>query len=105
MYILHGVRAYDEYFDAKLDATGKIGFSSYQKCSVAIRQIAYGVRGDLVDEYLRMSEFTCIAAMDRFCTVVTAVFGEVYLREPTTEDTARLLSINEKRGFLECWAT
>jgi hypothetical protein len=28
-----------------------------------------------------------------------AVFREVYLREPTTEDTACLLSINENRGF------
>jgi hypothetical protein len=35
--ILHGVRAYDEYSDAKLDATGKFDFSSYQKCSAAIR--------------------------------------------------------------------
>jgi hypothetical protein len=97
--ILHGVRTYATYFKAKHDATGKIGFSSYQKCSVAIRQLAYGVLGYLVDEYLRMSESTCIEAMYRFCTAITAMFGEVYLREPTIEDTIRLLSINEKRGF------
>jgi hypothetical protein len=31
MDILHGVRTYDDYFDAKLDATGKIGFFSRTK--------------------------------------------------------------------------
>jgi hypothetical protein len=34
-----------------------------------------------------------------FCKAVVEVFGEVYLREPTVEDTARLLLINEARGF------
>jgi hypothetical protein len=29
-----------------------------------------------------------------------AVFGKLYLREPTVEDIARLLSINEAKGFL-----
>jgi hypothetical protein len=46
-----------------------------------------------------MSERTCIDAMYKFCKAVIAVFDKVYLREPTTKDTARLLSINEKRGF------
>jgi hypothetical protein len=61
--------------------------------------LAYGVVGDLVDEYMRMSESTCIEAMYNFCRAIIAVFGEVYLREPNLEDTQRLLSINEKRGF------
>jgi hypothetical protein len=29
------------------------------------------------------------------------VFGEYYLREPNTDDTAHLLTINESRGFPE----
>jgi hypothetical protein len=100
--ILHGGRAYDDYFDAKLNVTGKVGFSSYQKCPAAIRQLAYGVPGDLIDEYLRMSESTCIKAMYKICTSAIAVFGKVYLREPTTEDTSRLVH-KKKRGFLKCW--
>jgi hypothetical protein len=50
--ILNGVRAHDDYFTARPDATGKLGFTSYQKCSAAIRMLAYGVAGDLIDEYL-----------------------------------------------------
>jgi hypothetical protein len=60
--ILDGMRDYDDYFAAKLDACGKVGFS-YKKCSAVIRQLAYGIPGDLVDEYLRMSESTCLEAM------------------------------------------
>jgi hypothetical protein len=100
LIILNGVRDYDDYFEAKYDCTGKIGFSFYQKCSAVVRQLAYGVLGDLIDDYIRMSESTCHEAMYRFCEVVIAVFGEYYLREPNMDDTARLLSINESRGFL-----
>ena len=39
--IREGVAAYDDYFIAKPDAVGKLGFTSYQKCSVAIRMLAY----------------------------------------------------------------
>jgi hypothetical protein len=100
LMILNGVRAHDDYFTARPDAIGKLGFTSYQKCSAAIRMLAYGVASDLIDEYLRMSETTCLESMYKFYKPVIAVFGNVYLREPTFEDTARLLSINEGRGFL-----
>jgi hypothetical protein len=96
--IKEGVTDYDYYFEAKLDYTSKVSFPSYKKCSTAIRMLAYGIPGDL-DELLRMSESTCQEAMNKFFKAVIAVFGDVYLRETTTEDTARLLSINDARGF------
>jgi hypothetical protein len=98
--IIEGVRLHDPYYRCKPDATGKLGFFSYQKCSAAIRMLAYKVASDLVDEYMHMSDSTCIEAMYNFCRAIIAVFGKVYLREPNLEDTQRLLSINEKRGFL-----
>jgi hypothetical protein len=48
--ILNELRAYDGYFTCKPNATGKLGFTSYQKCSAAIRMLVYGVVGDLVDK-------------------------------------------------------
>ena len=84
---------YDKYFECKEDALGKIGFSSYQKCTTAIWMLAYGVPGDLIDEYIRMSESTCLDSMYRFCKAVIAVFGPEYLREPNEEDTACLLAM------------
>ena len=61
--------------------------------------LAYGVAGDLVDEYLRMRESTCLESMYKFCQAVVQVFREEYLREPTMEDTARLLKMNESKRF------
>ncbi|XP_071681782.1 uncharacterized protein [Lolium perenne] len=95
------IKVYDDYFIAKHDAIGKVGMSSYQKCTTAIRMLAYGVAGDYVDEYVRMSEYSCLEAMYRFCRAVIDVFGENFLRQPTAKDTACMLSINASRGFPE----
>jgi hypothetical protein len=56
-----------QYFKSKLDAIGKLGFSSYKKCLAAIRMLTYVVAGDLVDEYMPMSKSTCIEAMYNSC--------------------------------------
>ena len=61
--------------------------------------LAYGIPGDLVDEYVRMSESTCLLSLYTFCTAVVEVFGPEYLREPTVADMERLLAINAERGF------
>ena len=98
-HIREGVVAYDPYFECKEDALGKLGFSSYQKWIAAIRILAYGIPGDLVDKYVRMSESTCLLSIYSFCKAVVAVFGPEYLREPTVADTERLLAINGKRDF------
>ncbi|KAI4988251.1 hypothetical protein ZWY2020_029881 [Hordeum vulgare] len=99
--IREGVVAHDPYFQCKMDALGKLGFSSYQKCTAAIRMLAYGILGDLVDEYVRMSETTCLMSMYKFCQAVIEVFGPEYLRQPSVADTERLLATNAARGFAD----
>ena len=91
--------AYDDYFTCKQDVLGKVGFSSYQKCTAPFRMLAYKIPSDLIDEYVRMSESTCLESLYRFCKAVVAVFGPEYLREPNEADTARLLVVNADRGF------
>jgi hypothetical protein len=71
--IIEGVRYHDPFFRCKPDATGKIGFSSYKKCSAAIRMLAYGVVG----EYMCMSESTCVDSMYKFFRAVVEVFDNV----------------------------
>ena len=61
--------------------------------------LACGVPGDLIDEYVRMSESICLNSMYRFCKAVIDMFGPQYLKEPTAQDTSRLLAMNASRGF------
>nr|XP_051202576.1 uncharacterized protein LOC127316206 [Lolium perenne] len=46
------------YFKQRRNATGVMGFSSFQKISAAMRVIAYGIPADYTDEYLRIGEDT-----------------------------------------------
>uniref|UniRef100_A0A0D2ZZ06 Uncharacterized protein n=1 Tax=Brassica oleracea var. oleracea TaxID=109376 RepID=A0A0D2ZZ06_BRAOL len=53
-------------FFAKKDALGKLGLSSLQKCTAAIRVLAYGIAADTVDEYLRLGESTTRKCLENF---------------------------------------
>ena len=99
LQIVYAIRHFDPYFRCKADCTGLVGFSSLQKCTVAMRMLAYGAPGDTADDYLRMAESTALDCFYRFCRAVIAVFGDYYLRSPTVEDTERILATNEARGF------
>nr|XP_029709624.1 uncharacterized protein LOC109399029 [Aedes albopictus] len=89
----------NEYFIQKPNATGKLGLTNLQKCTAALRQLAYGSPSDAVDEYVRMGESTARKCLLEFCRTVDKVFGEEYLRSPTQSDLQRLLRIGEERGF------
>ncbi|XP_020262989.1 uncharacterized protein LOC109838970 [Asparagus officinalis] len=97
--ILSTVETHDSYFVQKRDAAGKIGLSSLQKVTAAMRMLAYGVSADSVDDYVRIGESTAIESLGRFTKAIVAIFGDEYLRSPTDEDTARLLAIGKQRGF------
>jgi hypothetical protein len=72
--IMRDVRDYDSYFICKSDTTGKLSFTSHQKCSATIHILIYGNDGDLIDEYLQMSETPYLDAMYKFCKVVIAAY-------------------------------
>ncbi|XP_047961609.1 uncharacterized protein LOC125206394 [Salvia hispanica] len=52
--IVNALSARYPEFQLQRDATGKLGLSPLQKCTVAIRQLAYGGSADMFDEYLAM---------------------------------------------------
>jgi hypothetical protein len=54
-----------------------------------------GVVGHLVDEYMHMSESTCLESMYKYYRTIVQVFAGEYLREPNVAGTAQLLKINE----------
>ncbi|GJY89109.1 hypothetical protein Tco_0503737 [Tanacetum coccineum] len=54
------------YEPVRPDATGLPGFSVVMKCTSAIRQLAYGVTPDALDEYLQMACSSCLDLANAF---------------------------------------
>ncbi|CAM8934195.1 unnamed protein product [Rhodiola kirilowii] len=90
----------DDWFKQKKDASGRLGLSPLQKCTAALRMLAYGIAADAVDEYVRISESTARLALTKFTKGIINQFGSEYMRRPTPDDLVRLLQIGEDRGFL-----
>jgi hypothetical protein len=97
--IVHAVKGHDDYFVQKRDRNGHLCLSCLQKITVAFMMISQRVATDFMDHYIKIGESTVIKSLRRFVRVVVEVFGGEYLRSPNNYDNARLLSINERRGF------
>ncbi|XP_042415158.1 uncharacterized protein LOC122004316 [Zingiber officinale] len=101
------------FFKWREDAARRKGLSPLQKCTAAIRQLAYGGSADQFDEYLRMGETTALECLSNFCQCVIQIYGGEYLRKPNATDITRLLEMHEQKhgfpgmlGSLDCmhWA-
>ncbi|XP_057432130.1 uncharacterized protein LOC130724877 [Lotus japonicus] len=97
--IVEAISNTDDYFQMRNDATGRMGLSPLQKCTAAIRMLAYGSSADSVDEYVRIGESTARECMARFVKGINEVFGPAYLRKPNNRDIARLMELGKARGF------
>uniref|UniRef100_A0A2N9HAH3 DDE Tnp4 domain-containing protein n=1 Tax=Fagus sylvatica TaxID=28930 RepID=A0A2N9HAH3_FAGSY len=93
------LEATEPYFVQRRNAAGKLGLSSIQKMTAAIRMLAYGTTADLCDEYVSIGETTAMKCVKKFVKAVISNFSEEYLRSPTNNDIARLLALGESRGF------
>nr|XP_043639052.1 uncharacterized protein LOC122610122 [Erigeron canadensis] len=83
------------------DATGRPGFNFFQKCTSAIRQLAYSFKADALDGYLQMAQDTGYQCLDAFCKCVIHLYQHEYLRRPTEADIERFTAIHEQvHGFL-----
>ncbi|KAJ0923129.1 hypothetical protein HanPSC8_Chr05g0212141 [Helianthus annuus] len=65
--IVNDLEANYEYFKQKPDARGALGFTGIQKCTSALRILAYGNTTDINDEYLKMAEKTTRDSLEHFC--------------------------------------
>jgi hypothetical protein len=97
--IVHVVEGHDDYFMQKRDRNKHLGLLCLQKITAAFMMISQGVVVDCMDHYIKIGESTVIESLRRFVKAVAEVFGGEYLWSPNNHDTARLLSINERRGF------
>ena len=65
----------------------------------ALRMLAYGVAAGFTNEYVRIGESIAIESLKKFVKAVVNIFSEEYLKSPNSNDIARLLVVNKKRGF------
>jgi hypothetical protein len=70
--------------------------------TAAIRQLAYGVSPDAVDEYIKIGESTALASMKNFVQHIIDIYGKEYLRPPNPDELEIILKENELRGFPGC---
>ncbi|KAL0864906.1 hypothetical protein Bca101_044024 [Brassica carinata] len=99
MQIVYQLSNEVQYFRQTQDGLGRTSLSPLQKCNAALRVLAYGSAADSVNEYLRLSETTTRLCLEHFVDGIINLFGEEYLRRPTTADLQRLLYVGEYRGF------
>jgi Plant transposon protein len=97
--IAEGVKNHDSYFQNKVDSTRRKSLSTMQKCTAAMRMLAYGVAPDVVDEYLRIGESTTRKCTERFVRAFINIFGEEHMRRPNVADIERLLHMGQQRRF------
>jgi hypothetical protein len=97
--IVDALSQWSPNFTYRADCVGRIRLSPLQKCTVAMRMLAYGTPADALDEYLKIEKCTALCCLDKFARGVIEVFGGEYLRRPTCEDVERILQVNESRGF------
>ncbi|KAL7615891.1 hypothetical protein Lser_V15G01179 [Lactuca serriola] len=58
------------FFQQRYDARGTPGFTPLQKCTAALRQLAYGIPPDALDESFRMSARIARDGLHFFCKTV-----------------------------------
>jgi hypothetical protein len=93
------IEAHEPYFVQRIDDSKKLGHSSLQKITAALRMFAYGVSGDFMDGYLRITENTATKCLRKFVKSVISIYSDKYLRSPNNNDITRLLEVNTRRGF------
>ncbi|XP_023873079.2 uncharacterized protein LOC111985658 [Quercus suber] len=99
------IEAHDSYFVQKRNSANKLGLSSLQKIATALRMLAYGVLGNLIDEYVRIGETIVLESLKTLVTAVIDVFFEEYLRKSNNEDIAGLLAHGECQSFPDMLVT
>jgi hypothetical protein len=78
--IMHKLSETSSYFSEKYDATGRI-----------VRQLAYGMATDMIDEYLKLGKSNALECLKYYCVSIIKYFGVDFLRRPTVTDTQCLL--------------
>jgi hypothetical protein len=68
LIIMHKLSEISPYFCEMYDATGSAGLTALQKYTAALRQLAYGMTADTIDEYLKLGKTTVLECLEYYCS-------------------------------------
>jgi hypothetical protein len=85
--IMHKLSETSLYFCERYDATDCAGLTALQKCIAALRQLAYDMAADTIDEYLKLGKTTTLECLEYYCSGIIEYFGDEFLRHPNVVDT------------------
>jgi hypothetical protein len=97
--IMHKLSEISPYFCEMYDTTSRAGLTVLQKCTATLRQLAYDMVVDSIDEYLKLEKTIALDCLDYYCSGIIKCFGDEFLHRHTVADTQRLLGKAEERGF------
>nr|XP_043633292.1 uncharacterized protein LOC122604463 [Erigeron canadensis] len=88
------------FHNALTDALSRPALNIFQKCTSAIRQLAYASTVDQLDEYLEMGSQTSADSLKYFCKCVVQLYHTEFFRKSTQEDVNRVTAKHEAvHGF------
>jgi hypothetical protein len=96
---MHKLSKTSPYFSEWYDATDRIGLTALQKYTANVRQLAYDMTTDTIDEYLKLGKSIALECLEYYCASIIEYFGDEFLCYPTVTDTQRLLAKTEERVF------
>jgi hypothetical protein len=85
--IMHKLRETSLYFSERYDATSHFGLTALQKCIVVVRQLAYDMATDTIDEYLKLGKSTVVEWLEYYCSSIIECFETEFLHRPTVANT------------------
>jgi hypothetical protein len=88
---------YSSYFTQREDVLGRLGLSPLQKCTIALRLLAYESATDLIDEYLKLAISTA-DSIDEYLKLARSTSLEwlsfiVMGRSSVVDQKSRILSV------------
>jgi hypothetical protein len=99
LIIMHKLSEISPYFYERYNAIGRAGLTALQKCTATLRQLAYSMTTDIIDEYLKLGKTIALECVEYYCSGIIECFRDEFLRHPTVANTHHLLAKTEEHEF------
>jgi hypothetical protein len=93
---MHKLSETSLYFSERYDTTSHAGLTTLQKCIAALRQLAYDMTTDTIDEYLKLEKSTALECIEYYYSGIIECFEDDFLHRPTITNTQCLLDKTEE---------